>query len=224
MALSEKEKLVKTLWRLRASLLAALVLLVMAFPASGWATTVIYPTNYSFESPTLAQGAWTNNVVPGWTLSGGSGNYGGVWYPWFTVPDGNQVAWLDQGTLSQQLSNTIQAYHTYTLDVMVTRNNSSPTYTIQLVAHDGSGDHVLDTISGIATSNRVFQNVHLSYDNVNAYTGSYLKVVLISSALESAFDNVYLTETANPVPIPAAYLLLGSGLLGVAVLRLKRKS
>lgn len=197
-------------------------LAALIFVAAGSALAAsVTINNWSFETPALADGAW-NTSVTGWDKSGN----GGTWDPnaptYFPagVPDGENVAWAHAGTISQVLTETVQANYRYKLDVYVGKSWGTDGYTIQLAARDALNvDHVLAQASGTAPSNS-FSLVHLEYTSYSQYVGDRLKIILTSATSESDFDAVRLDAAT---PVPSSVLLLGSCLLGLGLLGLRRK-
>jgi hypothetical protein len=215
---------VKNLWKLQVLLALFLVGLSMVFPA-GASATIIYPTNYSFEDPVLAINSYTS-TTPGWTKTGAGGGIDDYGWAYPSIPNGVNYAFLANGTLSQVLTQTVQANHKYTLDVYVGRYyTTTPTYTVKLVARDGGGvDHVLAQTPASLAAYRVFNLVELSYTALagDPYLGDHLKIILSSTGQENNFDDVTIKDLS--VPAPPTLLLLSSGLVGLAFMRLRRKA
>jgi len=195
-------------------LVAGAFSLIIQGPASA---TLITINNYSFESPTLADGAATLGSIPDWTIVTGNA---GVWNPTAAnypggVPDGNNVAYLSQPstTISQTTAATVTGSYQYFLQVYVGSDTGTPpTYTIQLVAA-GSPDVVLAQASGQPTTGS-FTPVTLTYTATDpSQYGKPIKINLESSTWRLHFDDVTLNGIA--VPLPSTLLLLGSGLLGL---------
>lgn len=202
-------------------LIGMAVLIIAVTPAFATLLTI---NNYSFESPAKLVSQTDPNVT-GWTKTGS----GGVWHPAFTVPDSVQIAFLKSGTLSQQLSDTIQTGATYTLSTYVEKYyaNNNQRYRVQLYAVTGSGDVLLNEVYGIPALAQHFYQVSTVYTADSTYAGDPLKIELVAEKLsttscEMHFDLVTLDKAAT-VPIPASMLLFGTGLLGLGWLRRLKK-
>ena len=184
--------------------------------------------NPSFESPVQVAGVYNEGSVDGWTLKG---NDGGVWYPvtgsYFTgpVPDGNQILYLDGGSVSQTLSSVLTGGDTYTLSIDVGHRSDgswSSDYTIALLA----GSITLVSGGGFDPGAGLWGAYTLSYTATagSPSLGQSLAVELsLNSGSQTDFDNVTLSAAAAPVPLPSAFLLFGPGLVGLAAIRRRFK-
>jgi hypothetical protein len=188
----------------------------------------IFIANNSFETPVITNpSGFSTGSVGGWTFAGGqqglanpvaAHNAGGSWYgPSPILPDGNQVAWSNGGTISQTLSATLQANTIYTLGASVGNRLSLnfPGYNIELYA----GGNFLASNSGVTPADGSFAAVTASYTSgISVTPGQALEIRLTSlSGFQSQtnFDNI--TLDAASIPEPSAILgLLGFGLLGIA--------
>ncbi len=163
----------------------------------------------------------------------------GVWAPGTAfypsgVPDGESVAFVNNGSISQVLSGSTAGLGTYTLslsiggrcDVPITNyavslfagstliasDNSSLVPSLAQPAGSGCGTFVLDTLTGATSSSLVGDPLEI----VLSATGS-------NNTSQAAFDDVTLNfQSASATPEPGTLALLGSGLLGLAH-RLRRK-
>jgi hypothetical protein len=194
--------------------------------------------NPSFESPEVPQGLWSSNgLVSGWTCSNNASC--GVWYPedahFSSIPDGNQVMWLNGGSLSQQLANVfLTAGSAYTLSAYVGHRDDSwyadidiwdSNYSLQLLAGStviasGSGYDPLLGNFGLLTLPTYTAAVD------DALIGQPLSIVFTNSAVQTNFDKVSLdVSTSMPpaVPEPTSIILLGSGLSIIALASWRRK-
>jgi hypothetical protein len=187
-----------------------LLLAVTGAPALAWPITL---ANSSFEADTLGTEGW-NDRVAGWDLTGSSGtwNPGTGVYPG-GAPDGANVAWTWNASLSQTLSAVVQANHHYTLEAYVGKVSIEPVhYYVELVAQESGA--VLAAVEGDATY-LTFNLVKVNFTATDQHLGEHLKVVIGNTDFtEIDFDNVTLTSSSAPVP--SSLLLLGSGLLGLA--------
>lgn len=206
---------------------------LMIVPQGQVRAASIFIANHSFESqPITALPGFTvisTGTVGNWTFAGGSnqgflnpgiaetGSPGNHFYGTSpTLPDGNQVAWSNGGTISQTLSATLQANTKYTLGAFVGRRfvESFPGYNIQLLA----GATVLASSgSSVTPTAGTFAPVTVSY--TSGSSGSLLGQALtirLTSSLGSQTNYDLITLDASPIPEPSAMLgLLGFGLLGI---------
>ena len=186
--------------------------------------------NNSFETPIVTAPSGfisSTGSVGGWTFTGGqqgfanpvaAHNAGGSWYgPSPTIPNGNQVAWSNGGTISQTLSGTLQTNTVYTLSAFVGNRLSVnfPGYSIGLYA----GGNLLASNSGVTPADGTFAPVTVSYTSgISVTPGQALEIRLTTSAgfnAQANFDNITLDVAS--IPEPSAILgLLGFGLLGIA--------
>jgi hypothetical protein len=185
--------------------------------------------NNSFEDPVITNTTGINTVSSGttnnWTFAGGAQGFinpglgetsnSGFWYgPSPVLPDGNQVAWSNGGTISQTLSATLQANTKYTLGVHVGRreNVAFAGYNIELLA----GNTVLVSNNSVTPAPGSFQYVTFDYTSgISVTPGQALQIRLTSLGTQANFDNI--TLDAASIPEPSAILgLLGFGLLGIA--------
>jgi hypothetical protein len=186
--------------------------------------------NNSFETPIITTPSGfisSTGSVEGWTFTGGQQgfanptighNFGNSWYgsP-TTIPDGNQIAWSNGGTISQTLSATLQTNTVYTLSAFVGNRLSLdfPGYNIELYA----GGNLLASNSGVTPADGTFAPVNVSYTSgISVTPGQQLEIRLTSLTglnAQTNFDNI--TLDAASIPEPSAILgLLGFGLLGIA--------
>lgn len=206
---------------------------LMIVPQGQVRAASIFIANHSFETPVITDlsGVLDTGIstTGNWTFAGGmnqgfinpglgENNVPGFWYgPSPTLPNGNQVAWSNGGTISQTLSATLQANTKYTLGAFVGRRfgENFPGYNIQLLA----GTTVLASSgSSVTPTAGTFAPVTVSYTSGSSGSliGQALKISLTSSSgSQTNFD--LITLDASPIPEPSAMLgLLGFGLLGIA--------
>jgi hapalindole H/12-epi-hapalindole U/12-epi-fischerindole U synthase len=134
--------------------------------------------------------------------------------------EGNQVGWLSAASISQTLSDTLQASTKYTLSLNVGRWENSPTtnYTVVLWAGGTPLGSISKALSTIPDNKFVEETItYTSPATVTA--GQQLKIQISNGIDELDFDNIRLDAT--PVPVPPSLWLLGSGLVGLVVLRKK---
>lgn len=206
---------------------------LMIVPQGQVRAASIFIANHSFETPVITDLSGIldtgMSTTGNWTFAGamnqgfinpgvGENDVPGFWYgPSPTLPNGNQVAWSNGGTISQTLSATLQANTKYTLGAFVGRRfgENFPGYNIQLLA----GTTVLASSgSSVTPTAGTFAPVTVSYTSGSSGSliGQALKISLTSSSgSQTNFD--LITLDASPIPEPSAMLgLLGFGLLGIA--------
>lgn len=208
--------------KLQVSWLVALASLILTLPVSVWAGSIPID-NPSFENR-------VGGDVPGWTKDTGVviGIYSPSAFP--SVPDGTYVAYVTAASMSQVLTATVHDGYQYILDFYAGGifPYNYPSYTVKLAARDGGGvDHVLDQYSGTAPSH-TWEHKFIHYTADSTYDGDFLKIIVSSPGSETNFDMFSLSYTEPPppllTPIPSTLMLLGSGLLGVSLLRRRRKA
>ena len=184
--------------------------------------------NNSFETPVVTSPSVSissTGLVGGWTFAGGAQGFfnpslGETFSPGFgygpspVLPDGNQVAWSNGGTISQILSATLQTNTVYTLRVHVGRRQkvAFAGYNIELLA----GGNPIASNSSVIPAAGDFAPVTVSYTSgISVAPGQALGIRLTSNGVQTNFDNI--TLDAASIPEPSAILgLLGFGLLGIA--------
>jgi hypothetical protein len=202
------------LWLMGILLLVA----VTGAPTLAWPITI---ANSSFEANTLGNGSW-NYSVTGWIVTG----TGGTWNPNTGLypgeaPDGSNVAWTQNASISQTLSDIVQADYHYTLEAYVGKFSAATVhYYVELVAVESGA--VLAAATGDAAY-QTFDLVKATYTATNQHLGEHLKVVIGNTEFtETDFDNV--TLTGSSAPLPSTLILLSSSLLGLMGWRRMRKS
>jgi hypothetical protein len=165
--------------------------------------------NFSFETPALADGGWTP-TVPSWSQIAGTG---GIFDPTAAqfpggVPDGQNSAYLNGGTLGQTIAaETLRADTTYMLEVDVgdRADKPFPGYEIQLLV-DGAVRASADETS-IAPANGAFATATASFTTAPADAGQSVEIRLLAPSAQPNFDNVRLTRSVvcgvNSPPVVA---------------------
>ena len=213
---------------------AAIALLTMATPA-GASPVPIPITNAGFENPALADGAYTDNVIPGWSIVAG-GNIG-AWnvqtadFP-AQAPEGLNVAYIYSATAiqgcGQVLTNPAGLFQlgaSYTLTAKVGNSASYtgfPGYQVQLLAGGtviAQDDNTSPPGEGLFVTSTVNYTYHAAHSEL---AGLPLEIRLLSKGLQAGenemeFDDVKLTATlASPIANPGGpYSMLSIGSLAL---------
>ena len=213
---------------------------LMIVPQGQVRAASVFIANHSFEEPIAPQqgttGFYTDNsspVVIGNWFNGNAPNAqqgvldpttsqnltgNDIFYGLQPVPDGNQVAYSNGGTIAQQLSAVLQPNTRYTLSVDIGRRKVLPFLgnNIRLLAGD-TGLTTLAISNSVTPAAGTFERVTVSYtsgDIGDPLIGKPLHIYLSSYGVQTNFDNI--TLDASPIPEPSAMLgLLGFGLLGI---------
>ena len=200
----------------------------LALGSLGEASTIAI-SDPSFETPVVSPGSFTGISGTGWTSTGGSPV---IDYPlsnqFNSIPDGNQVAILNDfngtGTLSQTLAAALAADMTYTLTFYVGND--------KLLAYDGydasltaGGVTVASDTSAVSPTPGNFLQDTIVYNSgaSPAQLGQTLGITFSDVGLDSvAFDLVQLDaspSTQNAAPEPRTWVLLAMALGALMVLR-----
>jgi hypothetical protein len=174
-------------------------------------------TNAGFEDPPLADDAATDDVLPGWTGSGGvlaEFNFGAfdpptTFFP-AGAPEGENVGYIQDGQISQLLADTLEP-GTYTLTVLAGQSlvDVASPWVVQLRA----GGTVLNEVDSPLAAAGEFTEVVVGFvaDAAHPSLGEPLEIVLVDGgqpgefADEPYFDAVSLDfEEVAPAGCAAA--------------------
>jgi hypothetical protein len=160
------------------------------------------------------------NPMPGWTV-GGTNASAGQFEPsssYFSLPlpDGNIVAYINNGSISQTLGVSVLPDSTYTLSVDVGRRFDVAGVNYSLNLLDGS--YVLGTCtqsgSNASIAAGTFVDISLTCTTGTSVPAGLLGIELTGSGRQVDFDNVQLSVvSAVSTPEPGALALTFVGLL-----------
>jgi hypothetical protein len=181
-------------------------------------------TNAGFEDPILEDDDFTDNEIPGWigTDTSSEGRFG-VYNPSTVAfpneaPEGENIGYLESGSLSQTLSERLKANTTYNLSAQIGSSFYDPIedFSMQLLA----GETILAQAIAPVPADLEFTEVTLSYtalaDNPfldRLLTIRFVENGLINEGSEVSIDDVRLTATPVPEPIATTGLLITAGMM-----------
>jgi hypothetical protein len=215
--------------------LLLLVCLFMAFAGQVKANEISI-VNYSFEDPDKPDGSWTGSYgsIPSWTWVkiGTSGGGSAVKDPGsgdtFQPIDGGQygLEWCGSGGYLYQTlpDDQVQTGMTYTLTGYFGQYDQYGTVAGTLGLYTANGTPLVVSAS-FQPSGWSWNSLTVTYVANSTYAGETLQIRLNLNAGGSgyaAWDDIHLTKT-NPVPLPGAILLLGSGLAALGSLKWRRR-
>jgi hypothetical protein len=209
----------------------ALIFLLGGVTASSRAATLPV-ANFSFESPLLADGDFTNGiVVDGFTLSGaGVQNATNSQFPGTSgdnpgnlpaTAEGKQFAFLNGGAANvvYQDVGDLSANTVYTLTIALGSRLDQANGSIYLGFQNGINniDGTLLSLSSPLQSptafSGTFRDVTFSFTTPSSVSGDLTIFIQNVDDTPNVIDNVRLTAVAVPEPASLALLLGGGGLL-----------
>jgi hypothetical protein len=169
----------------------------------------------------------TDGVIPGWVTTGSTG----LFKPgpptntsyFNSVPDGVEIAYSDNGTISQTVSPTVQLGVVYTLTVSVGVRND-------IRADPGTEALLIGTTpilaTGVLPTPGNWSTFTATYTGLAADVGKAITIQLATAGQEGDWDNVALTSNSTAsTPEPASGALVGLALLAWAgISRRKRRA
>ena len=171
-----------------------LFLLLLASAAE--AQTVVNP---SFETAPVPTGTWNSGVVPGWKLVGN----GGLWQPLgvlLPVADGPTIAWLNVGTLTQDLGVAPRLNTTYKLTIQIGHRTDGLTGAYEIALTDAGAAFCSTSANSSTIPSGTFAPVSISCPIGASQPVGNLGIMIAGQSGQVDFDNVVLTATPNLVP------------------------
>jgi MYXO-CTERM domain-containing protein len=174
----------------------------------------IFVENASFEALDLDDGTFVRGAPEGWTLiEGRFGTFDPLAISFPSVPDGENTAYGNGGTIAQILAAVLEANTVYTLEVAIGNRPEAPFpgFAVQLWA----GDSLLaEDVSSFVPPGQGFRTSLVNYVALpdNTAAGQLLEIRLVSLGRQVNFDDV--TLDGSPLPAPGALALLGLAGLG----------
>ena len=174
----------------------------------------IFVENASFEAITLTDGTFVTTTPEGWTLIEGKfGTFNPLAISVPNVPDGENTAFSNGGTMAQVLVAVLEANTVYSLEVEIGNRPETafPGFAVQLWA----GDSLLaEDVSSFEPLDQGFTTSLVNYVALPGDTmaGQTLQIRLVSLGIQVNFDDVRLNGV--PLPAPGALALFGLAGLG----------
>ena len=216
--------------------LAAGLIMILTLPVTGNALTF---QNGSFETPGIGSGNFLNldatpsdsNYITGWEVFTGDIDYVKAW----TASDGDYSIDLNGSTaggIRQTFDTTPGLYYEVLFDMAANPTASSmvaPPPTVTLTASTGSLTESYSFDSSLSTSYGNLGWTTYSYSFLATDALTTLEFVSTTSGLNinatgPALDNVRVNATGPaPIPEPATILLIGTGIVGFAGTRIRKR-
>ncbi|MHC5006975.1 MAG: PEP-CTERM sorting domain-containing protein [Planctomycetota bacterium] len=174
----------------------------------------IFVENASFEAAVLTDGTFVATAPEGWTLLEGKfGSFDPLATSFPIVPDGENTAFSNGGTIAQILSAVLEVNTVYSLEVEIGNRPETPFpgFAVQLWA----GDNLLaEDVSSFEPPGQGFTTSLVNYVALpeDTMAGQTLQIRLVSLGIQVNFDDVRLN--GSPLPAPGALALFGLAGLG----------
>lgn len=191
---------------------AAFIAAIAAGPAPAGS---VFIANHSFETPALADGDYTVNSVPSWTVQP-FGNAAGVYNPPVSilpnVPVGLNTCYNDGTAVSQVTAALLAANVRYTLRVAVVARIDSFGFGGGEISLRAGGEPLkYQPIPGLAPGQATEVELRLVVAASNPLLGQPIEIELRSYGVQTNFDNVRL-DTEPHVPqtllVPSQYMTI----------------
>jgi len=167
--------------------------------------------------------------IPGWTTTPSSavaGQFrpGPSPSPFFTAPLPNGITDAYSNTAGSMLTQTVttlaQAGVTYTLLVDLGHRLDYPFVSAADLLING----IPHVATGVVPTSGNWSTFTTTYTAIGADTGSAITIRLLTSGLQSEFDNVRLSDsTVSGVPEPEVMGMIGAGFVALALFARRRK-
>ncbi len=174
----------------------------------------IFVENASFEAVALEDGTTLRGAPGGWMLIEGIfGTFDPLAISFPGVPDGENTAYSNGGTIAQVLAAVVEANTVYTLEVEIGNRPETPFpgFAVQLWA----GNNLLtEDVSSFEPPGQGFTTSLVTYVALpdDTMAGLSLEIRLVSMGIQVNFDDVKLH--GSPLPAPGALALFGLAGLG----------
>jgi hypothetical protein len=132
------------------------------------------------------------------------------------LPNGNIIAFINNGAISQTLGVSVLPNATYTLPVDVGRRNDSAGVNYSLNLYDGSVSDVFCTTGSNSNSSiagGTFSDITVTCTTGSSVPAGLLGIELTGNGRQVNFDNVQLSVSTVSTPEPGALALTFVGLL-----------
>jgi len=208
---------------MRSIALSIFFLLTSSLLSNSYASLI---TNGSFESASVDPGSFLklsvgSTSIDGWTVINDSIHYVGSYWQ---ASDGVRSIDLDgdpgqAGGVQQIFATTPDTKYTVTFDMSGNLAGGPTVKSMRVIADGQSADFTFD-ITGISTTDMGYVSHAWTFIADDDFANLQFISLNTSAGWGPVIDNV----SVNTIPIPASFLLFGSGLLGMVGLSRRKRS